>query len=146
MYPSFLPVVPGEPQSEDFDVVEVGDGRGFGLRVLRDFAAGEVLFRMNGVLRDYVTQYTLQVGPNAHLDDPHVAGKVLHCCEPNAMLDPQTRIYSAISDLRAGELVTMDYDTTEDRLYRAFECQCGAAGCRGYIAGRLVSAPMALTA
>lgn len=146
LYPSFLPVIPDEPRAEDFAVVDVDAQRGQGVRVLHDFAAGEVLFRMNGVLRDYVTQYTLQVGPSEHLDDPYVAGKVLHSCEPNARLEPETRLYYAARDIAAGELLTMDYDETEDYLFKAFECRCGAADCRGYIAGRLASAPLTAAA
>lgn len=144
IYPSSLPVIADEPQAEDFRVIDVDDHRGQGVQVLRRFAAGELLFRMNGVLLDYVTQYTLQVGPSQHLDDPWVAGKVLHCCDPNAMLDPRTRCYIAVRDLEPGELLTMDYDLTEDYLFKAFECRCGAEGCRGYVAGRLAGVPVAV--
>jgi hypothetical protein len=144
IYPSFLPVVSDEPQAEDFHVVDVDEHRGQGVEVLRDFSAGDVLFRMNGVLRDYVTQYTLQVGQDQHLDDPYFAGKILHCCDPNARLDPESRLYFAVRDISEGELLTMDYDETEDVLYRAFECRCGADNCRGYVAGRLLQIAVAV--
>ncbi len=144
IYPSFLPVVSDEPQAEDFRVVDVDEQRGQGVEVLRDYSDGDVLFRMNGVLRDHVTQYTLQVGPGDHLDDPYFAGKILHCCEPNARLDPRTRLYYAVRDISAGELLTMDYDETEDVLFRAFECRCGAVSCRGYVAGRLIQVAVAV--
>lgn len=137
IYPAHLPVVDFEPQAEDFRVFDVDSERGQGLVVLRPYRAGEPLFRMNGVLRDYVTQFTLQMAPGEHLDDPWVAGKVLHSCDPNARLDPATRLYIAVKDLEPGELVTMDYDETEDYLFRAFACCCGADNCRGYVAGRL---------
>ncbi|TWT34003.1 hypothetical protein KOR34_38390 [Posidoniimonas corsicana] len=141
IYPRSLPVIPDEPQAEDFRVIDVDDHRGQGVEVLRGYRAGELLFRMNGVLRDYVTQFTLQVGPNQHLDDPYVAGKVLHSCDPNCRLDPSTRRYLAVRDIEPGELLTMDYDLTEDYLFKAFECRCGADRCRGYVAGRLAEVP-----
>ncbi|MCA9241500.1 MAG: hypothetical protein KDA37_14925 [Planctomycetales bacterium] len=144
IYPSFLPVIPDEPRAEDFRVIDVDEHRGQGVEVLRPFRAGDVLFRMNGVLRDHVTQYTLQVGPHAHLDDPYFAGKVLHSCDPNSRLDPESRLYTAVRDIEPGELLTMDYDETEDFLYRAFDCKCGAVGCRGYVAGRLAGMPVAV--
>jgi hypothetical protein len=37
----------------------------------------------------------------------------------------------------AGELLTMDYDETEDILFRAFQCCCGSTRCRGTVGGRL---------
>lgn len=144
IYPDFLPVVLDEPRREDFRVIDVDDQRGQGVEVLRAYRAGQVLFRMNGVLREHVTQYTLQVGPGEHLDDPYFAGKVLHSCEPNAQLDPATRLYTAVRDIQPGELLTMDYDQTEDYLFRAFECRCGALCCRGYVAGRLATPAVAV--
>lgn len=143
IYPSHLPVIRHEPSTQDFAVVEVDDHRGQGVRVLRSYQAGELLFRMNGELLDYVTQYTLQVGENQHLDDPYFAGKVLHCCDPNARLDPESRLYFATRDIEVGDLLTMDYDLTEDYLFKAFECSCGANNCRGYVAGRLALVPAA---
>jgi hypothetical protein len=144
IYPPFLPEVPDEPQSEDFRVVQVDADRGQGVEVLRAYSAGDVLFRMNGVLRSRVTQYTLQIGPHEHLDDPYFAGKVLHSCQPNSRLDPETQLYIAVLDIEPGDLLTMDYDETEDWLFRAFECRCGAVNCRGYVAGRLAGARVAV--
>jgi hypothetical protein len=30
----------------------------------------------------------------------------------------------------------MDYETTEDELFRAFNCACGSVSCRGQIKGK----------
>ncbi len=146
IYPSHLPVVPNEPQAEDFSVIEVSSACGEGLIALRRFVAGALLFRMNGISRETITQYTLQVGPNQHIDDPYVAGKVLHSCEPNSMLDVSTHEYLATRDIEEGELLTMDYDLTEDYLFQPFDCQCGAPNCRGRIAGRLSNARIPISA
>jgi hypothetical protein len=133
-------VIADEPQAEDFRVVQVDDIRGRGVLVLRPFRAGDVLFRMNGTLTDIMTQYSLQMASGLHLDDPDFAGRVLHCCDPNSRLDPETRLFTALRDIEAGDLLTMDYDETEDILFRAFHCSCGAPNFRGYVAGRLATA------
>jgi uncharacterized protein len=140
IYPEHLPVIPDEPNAEDFRVVQVDDTRGLGVLVLRAFTAGDVLFRMNGMLTEEMTQYSLQMDERWHLDDPDFAGRVLHSCDPNSRLDPTTRLFTALKGIEPGDLLTMDYDETEDVLYRAFPCSCGAHRCRGYIAGRSVVA------
>jgi uncharacterized protein len=136
-YPDHFPVVPNEACWEDFRVLDVDGKRGQGVLVLRDFSQGSVLFRMNGTLTSAMTLHSLQMAPGLHLDDPYFAGKVLHSCEPNSWLDVETRIYFATRDIAAGELLTMDYDETEDILFRAFDCCCGSPSCRGRIGGRL---------
>ncbi|MCA9231703.1 MAG: hypothetical protein KDA57_13710 [Planctomycetales bacterium] len=139
IYPSHLSRVAMEPQSEDFRVIDVDADRGQGVMVLRSFREGEVLFRMNGRLTKELTLHSLQLAPDLHLDDPYVAGKVLHSCAPNSRLDVSTREFIAERDIEYGELLTMDYECTEDVLYRPFWCRCGEAGCRGEIVGRLFS-------
>lgn len=136
IYPSHLRRVSREPSSRDFRVAEVDADRGQGVVVLRRFRRGQTLFRMNGVLTQEMTLHSLQMAPGLHLDDPYFAGKVLHSCAPNARLDVETRLFIAERDIEPGELLTMDYDHTEDVLFRPFWCQCGAEGCRGEISGR----------
>lgn len=138
IYPECLPEIPDEPHAEDFRVIQVDDKRGLGVEVLRPFNEGEVLFRMNGTLTEEMTQYSLQMDERWHLDDPDFAGRVLHSCDPNSRLDPETRLFTALKDIEPGDLLTMDYDETEDVLFRAFDCSCGAESCRGHIAGRSV--------
>lgn len=138
LYPDFLPVISGEPVVGDFEVARIDAERGEGVIAQRRFSAGEPLFRMNGIPKRVITQHTLQMGPGRHLHDPWVAGKVLHSCEPNSRLDVKTRRFYAVRDIAPGDLLTMDYDETEDVLFRSFECCCGAPSCRGLIAGRNV--------
>jgi uncharacterized protein len=137
-YPDHLPVVPNEACWDDFCVLDVDGKRGQGVLALRDFSQGSVLFRMNGTLTTEMTLHSLQMAPGLHLDDPYIAGKVLHSCEPNSWLDVETRIFFATRDIAAGELLTMDYDETEDVLFRAFQCCCGSPSCRGTVGGKLV--------
>ncbi|QDU87504.1 hypothetical protein Pla175_08660 [Pirellulimonas nuda] len=141
IYPNHLAQVANEPRGEDFRVVNVDGERGQGVLVLREYRSGDVLFRMNGTLSRKMTLHSLQMAPGLHLDDPYFAGKVLHCCEPNSWLDVNTRLFHAVRDIAPGDLLTMDYDETEDVLFRSFECRCGAEGCRGLVAGRHARTP-----
>lgn len=140
IYPADLPLIPNEPSSEDFRVIDVDTQRGRGVLVLRTFREGDVLFRMNGTLTETMTQHSLQLDERWHLDDPDFAGRTLHSCDPNSRFDPQTHLFTALRDIFPGDLLTMDYDETEDVLFRPFDCACGAIQCRGHIAGRLGTA------
>mgnify|MGYP002084337363 FL=1 len=42
----------------------------------------------------------------------------------------------ALRAIAAGELLSIDYAATEDRLYAQFACACGAPDCRRWITGR----------
>lgn len=137
IYPAHLPAETFEPQAEDFRVVDVDESRGQGVLVLRSFRRGDILFRMKGHLSSEMTLFSLQMAPGLHLDDPYFAGKVLHSCNPNSRLDVSTRLFTALRYIEAGELLTMDYEETEDELFRSFNCSCGEPNCRGEIAGRL---------
>jgi len=137
IYPSDLEELSLEPRSEDFRVADIDSERGQGVVALRGAQPGDVLFRMNGVLQREMTLHSLQLAPGLHLDDPYFAGKVLHSCAPNSRLDVTTQLFVAVREIRPGDLLTMDYDETEDVLFRSFECLCGATSCRGEIAGRL---------
>lgn len=138
LYPADLPSYAHEPTRRDFAVTRVGDHEGEGLQALRDFAVGEIVFVFTGWVMNEITQYTLQFQPGVHIHDPYVMGKVLHSCDPNMACDMATRTFRAVRPIRAGDLVTMDYETTEDVLFRPFECSCDAENCRGMIRGRLV--------
>ncbi|TVY10277.1 SET domain-containing protein [Paenibacillus cremeus] len=100
------------------------------------FHRGELIFRFDGQLRDTQTLFTLQKKPGVYIEDPYFMGKILHCCDPNASVDMENQLFWARKDIQPGELITMDYESTEDELFRSFHCQCGAPTCRGRIAGK----------
>ena len=62
-------------------------------------------------------------------------GKVLHSCDPNMRCDMQTLTFTARKDIAPNTSLTMDYDTTEEVLFRPFDCCCRSPLCRGYICG-----------
>lgn len=135
-YPDSIPPFPNEPTHDRFEIVRVGDTVGEGVQSCVAFVPGEVLFRFAGHLVPEITQFSLQVQPGLHLHDPYFMGKILHSCDPNAVVDMENLTFTAIKPIVPGEFVTMDYAQTEDVLFKTFVCSCGAANCRGLVTGR----------
>ncbi len=137
IYPNeLIPPLPGHPTADRFEVRGSGDGRGAGLVALAAYRRGSLMARFSGVIRHGIALHTLQISDRVHLYDPWFLGMLLHSCSPNVQLDMQAFEMWAARDIAAGEWLTMDYASTEDRLFRQFPCQCGAAACRGWITGR----------
>jgi len=125
-----------EPTRDRVKVISTHDGKGEGLQAVTGFYQNEIVFTFTGSVVTEQTLYTLQIEPGKYLSDPLVMGKVLHSCDPNMDCDMRTLTFTARRDIAAGEMLTMDYETTEDELFRPFFCGCGAATCRGWIRGR----------
>lgn len=134
-YPDFIPPFANEPTKERFEIRHIGDGVGEGVVSLVEFQPGDVIFQFTGTFSNEITQFTLQVADGLHLHDPFFMGKILHSCDPNAIVNMQTRTFTAIKPIQPGDFVTMDYAQTEAHLYKNFECCCGAPNCRGYVMG-----------
>lgn len=135
IYPESYGDSPEYPTTETVQVCGV-DGKGEGVITLRDIPEGGIAFRFTGPVLPYQTLFTLQLTESLFVEDPFVMGKSLHSCEPNCKADMTTLTFIALRDIKAGELLTIDYEDTEDHLYRDFQCGCGAATCRGLISGR----------
>lgn len=135
-YPEQLPSFEHEPTRDRFAIQQVGQSVGEGVVTLTEFAAGEIVFACSGFFSDEVTLFSLQITPSLHLHDPYFYGKLLHSCDPNIVVDVNSRQFIAQRDIKSGEYLTLDYARSEDYLFRAFLCQCGAANCRGIVAGR----------
>ncbi len=137
-YPDFYPSFEGEPTRDKFEIMTT-ISNGEGLVSLTSFKENGVVFRFAGLLLDEITLFTLQLQPGKHLHDPFCMGKVLHSCDPNMRCDMETRTFTAVKDINPGDFLTMDYDTTEDILFRPFECSCGSENCRGFVSGKKAS-------
>lgn len=137
-YAQLCPPFANEPTRDRVKVISTDDGKGEGLQAVAGFRAGEIVFTFTGTVVSEQTLYTLQIEPGKYLSDPLVMGKVLHACEPNMHCDMRTLTFTAVRDIAPGEMLTMDYESTEDELFRQFFCGCGAASCRGWIRGSKV--------
>jgi uncharacterized protein len=134
-YPNDLPPFKNEPSRDHFEIARVGDSVGEGVKTLVSFEEGDILFQFTGFFSSEITLFSLQVEDGLHLHDPYFMGKVLHSCQPNASVDMHNRTFTAVRHIDAGEFITMDYASTEEELYRTFECSCGAPNCRGMVKG-----------
>lgn len=126
---------PGAPD-EALEVCDTDSEYGLGVRTLVARRKGEVIHRFTGVITPELKQHTLQVSPGQHISETKVIGFLSHSCEPDCRLDMARSELVALRDIRAGDLLTIDYAETEDVLYRQFACHCGAAACRRWITGR----------
>lgn len=136
LYPSEVPEFLYEPTLERFSVRAISKDVGEGLVALIPFEPGAIVFGFTGFLVTEITQFSLQLMDGLHIHDPYVMGKVLHSCDPNTSVDLSARIFVARRRILPGEVIMMDYEDTEDRLFKSFQCKCGATTCRGFITGR----------
>jgi len=136
IYPPGMCVDDRLPTSDQFTVTSVNGKVGMGVKSKLRFERGALVSRFTGQLSNKVLQHTLQVSPDTHLHDPWFVGLLTHSCAPNSVLDMQRLEVLALSDIEPGELLTIDYATTEDVLHRQFACGCGSPACRKWITGR----------
>lgn len=136
LYPEMFGIDPLFPKEKDFEVVYKDDDAGKGVICYRAFKRGEVIARMSGEVISEIRQHTLQITPDQHLFDPYFSGYFLHSCAPNISLDMNNMTVTAVKDIPANSYLYMDYAETEDRLFRQFQCSCGASNCRGWIGGK----------
>jgi hypothetical protein len=136
LYPPGFCIDPELPTSDGFAVESVDGQVGKGVRVRHDIARGKRVAKFTGQLSAKILQHTLQVSPDMHLHDPWFVGLLTHSCAPNCVLDMQRLEIWALTDIKAGDLLTIDYAVTEDTLHRQFACGCGSSHCRRWITGR----------
>lgn len=124
-------------QDDDaLEVVRLDDARGLGVCVRQPFAAGAVIHRFAGIVSEDICQHSLQIDATRHISATRYIGYLSHGCDPNCRLDMIGFTLVALRAVEPGEVLTVDYADTEDRLHRQFACCCGAATCRGWIHGR----------
>ena len=113
---------------------------GYGVVATRDFAPGELIADVDGVLwREdelHDDTYCLWMDEGVYLDMVDQTRWINHCCEPNAEIQgevvdgvPWARVV-ALRPIRAGEEITYDYGFPA---HLAEPCGCGAPGCRKFI-------------
>ncbi|HVZ75650.1 MAG TPA: SET domain-containing protein-lysine N-methyltransferase [Polyangia bacterium] len=122
---------------------------GYGVVATRDFAAGEVIAEVEGVLwhesNPVDDKYSLLLGDGYFFDMVDQTRWINHSCDPNCEVDvglsetgempasgtptPWARVY-ALRPLRAGDEITYDYAFSAEV---AEPCRCGTKLCRGFI-------------
>jgi len=114
---------------------------GYGVITLRDFAPGEVLAEVEGVLyrEDEIEddRYCLWVDDDFYLDMVDQTRWINHSCQPNAEIEAEldgnggawARVIAA-RHILAGEEITYDYGFPHEL---AEPCSCATTDCKGWI-------------
>lgn len=121
---------------EALEVVRCDGRRGLGVRARQGFRGGTIIHRFAGRVGEQVCQHSLQIDSVRHISGTRYIGYLSHGCDPSCRLDMADFTLVALRDIAPGEILTIDYAETEDRLHRQFACCCGAADCRQWISGR----------
>lgn len=101
-------------------------------------ASGEEILAPGGVVRATPTRYSIQIGPDAHLDDMGPVNATNHHCDPSAFIDfadSERIVLRALRDLSVGDEVSIHYCATEYDMASPFDCHCGAEACLGRVRG-----------
>lgn len=67
-------------------------------------------------------------------DDPAEWAPQNHCCQPNTAYDGLNVI--AVTQINAGQELTLDYSSFLDEHMEPFECHCGSPNCCGLVKGK----------
>jgi D-alanine-D-alanine ligase len=134
-------------------------GRGYSLVATAPIAAGETVLpyeerphslvtrshveaRWDGRYRDWFARYAWPLTDEVWVmweEDAEAWKPVNHSCDPSAWLTGLN--VTARRPIAPGEEVTLDYATFYHVTMPPFECNCGAATCRGVISGADALAP-----
>lgn len=126
---------------------------GYGIYAARPISKGEVVFKGEGraqriITKPYVDKnwtdaekqvfahYAYPVSGKVYIlwdDDPTQWAPQNHSCDPNTAYQGLDLV--AIKAIAAGEEITADYAALLNDTAETFHCKCGAANCRGVVAG-----------
>jgi hypothetical protein len=116
--------------------VERSTDHGSRLITTDPFAAGQVIARITAFQQAARPTYrSIQIGPEAHVDDIGILRYLNHSCQPNCTIDTTTLSLVAGRDILADEELTFFYPSTEWDMDRPFRCLCGAPECIGVVSG-----------
>lgn len=118
--------------------VRVNPATGFkGLFASRSFSEGETLFEFRiRSMRDTPTYLTVQMDEITHFEfEPEFLQYMNHHCNPNVHLNLERLTLVALKPIQAGEELHFFYPSTEWKMDRPFECNCGAEKCLRTISG-----------
>ncbi len=135
-YPESIASFEHEPSKEDFRITRANNQIAECVISLVDFDIGKIVFGFTGTLTTKITQYTLQIFKELHIHDPYIMGKLAHSCSPNCICDMEKCLVIATKKIEKGDRITIDYEATEDVLFKSFQCGCKEPNCRNRIVGK----------
>tara|TARA_Y100000310_G_C20539934_1_gene742727 strand:- start:216 stop:602 length:387 start_codon:yes stop_codon:yes gene_type:complete len=99
-----------------------------GLFAKRLIEKGKIILVLKGEIFFYPSRTSIQIG-NKHIEDEK-GSYINHHCVPSAEIKavPNEKslsgIVTAVHDIKKGEEITFDYETTEKELLCPFKCDC----------------------
>ncbi len=117
--------------------------KGLALLANKNFKKGEVIFSLKGekiVPGSKAGPDAVQIGPDKFLDSKHryAEDHINHSCNPTTKIDFDIMKFVALKNIKKGEEITFDYDTTEYDLVKEkedFDCKCHSKNCRRRVQG-----------
>jgi len=122
-------------------MIEVREGRlGTSVFAAKPLQRGQVILSGWGLCSPVRTRHSIQVERNLHVSIDSPIQFFNHSCEPNCGLLIRNGVamleVHPLRPIEAGEELTIDYETFEDRIeHMNGPCLCGAATCRGRVQG-----------
>lgn len=140
------------PNHRNMAVIAVNENESVGthLMAMTDIKADTVIVSETGSLQLDCKLNTIQFKANLHTSMPidGMIWRIQHMCDPNCELlfDKSALMETdagesvklnliARKDIKQGEHLGYNYNTTEVFLYRGFNCACGAPFCHQYVRG-----------
>lgn len=125
---------------EHHDVADLVLDRHTGMKGLISnvhFSTGETVsdFSSSSVVAkpDYLT---VQLDEGQHIKlQPEYLQYMNHSCDPNMVVDTELCRIVALKIIRPGDELTFFYPSTEWKMDRPFQCNCGSAQCIGMVEG-----------
>ncbi len=137
LYPPWIPIQENEPTKDKFEKTYKPEFEWCIVSRVH-FIPGQAIARIyGGIIKQKSELHTVQKSRDVHIYDEWFTGLVTHSCDPNTYFNPRDETFVAMKKINPGDVVTCDYEVTEDFLSRSFECNCGAANCRKIIRGKL---------
>lgn len=113
--------------------------KGFGVFASRNFSKGEVVVygKMVEILPER-TIHSFQIDDKTHIQLDKISRTINHSCEPNTGIRNnifQAYDFIALRNIKKGEEITWDYETTEYISIAVKNCLCGSRNCRRVLRG-----------
>lgn len=85
-----------------------------------------------------VTETSMQIDENLHQESKNLTALenfLNHSCEPNGYIDFKDLTFRALRNIKKGEELTFNYNTSDWDMGEGFDCKCGSKNCLHKIKG-----------
>jgi SET domain len=108
--------------------------KGKSVRANKNFREQEILVEFTGTIKDTPDKHSLQIAEGKHLSGIDWPEYLNHSCNPNCYVHVDTVgvWLMAKRDIKLGEELTFDYNTTEYDMANPFICACCGKIINGY--------------